>query len=67
VRAAVLQHATAAERLSGVERQLENTIERLKERAEGLRREASAPQAFTPNIMPRSKTPVAVCSPSAKN
>jgi chromosome segregation protein len=38
-RAGVLQHTAAAERLTGIERQLENTIERLKERAEGLRRE----------------------------
>ena len=38
-RSAVLQHATAVERLSGIERQLENTIERLKERVEGLTRE----------------------------
>jgi chromosome segregation protein len=38
-RAEVLQHTAAAERLTEIERQLENTIERLKERAEGLRRE----------------------------
>ena len=38
-RGEVLRHTTAVERLSGVERQLENTIERLKERAEGLKRE----------------------------
>ncbi len=35
-----LSHTTTVERLSGIERQLENNIERLKERAEGLRREA---------------------------
>ena len=34
-----LSHTTTVERLSGIERQLENNIERLKERAEGLRRE----------------------------
>jgi chromosome segregation protein len=38
-RADVLQHTAAVERLTEIERQLENTIERLKERAEGLRRE----------------------------
>jgi chromosome segregation protein len=38
-RAEVLQHTAAVERLTEIERQLENTIERLKERAEGLRRE----------------------------
>ena len=39
IRAEVLQHTAAFERLTEIERQLENTIERLKERAEGLRRE----------------------------
>lgn len=34
-----LSHTTAVERLAGIERQLENNIERLKERAEGLHRE----------------------------
>ncbi|MDQ3323757.1 MAG: hypothetical protein M3525_15180, partial [Acidobacteriota bacterium] len=38
-RGGVLRHATAVERLLGIERQLENTIERLNERAEGLQRE----------------------------
>ncbi len=38
-RGAVLQHTTAVERFSEIERQLENNLERLKERAEGLRRE----------------------------
>jgi chromosome segregation protein len=38
-RAEVLQHMTAFERLTEIERQLAGTIERLKERAEGLRRE----------------------------
>ena len=33
------QHTTALDRLIEIERQLENTAERLKERAEGLRRE----------------------------
>ncbi len=39
IRAEVLQHTAAFERLTEIERQLENNIERLKERAEGLRRE----------------------------
>jgi chromosome segregation protein len=39
IRAEVLQHTAAFERLTEIERQLENTVERLKERAEGLRRE----------------------------
>ena len=34
-----LSHTAAVERFGEIERQLENTIERLKERAEGLRRE----------------------------
>ena len=38
-RGAVLQHTTAVERFAEIERQLENNLERLKERAEGLRRE----------------------------
>ncbi len=38
-RAAVLQHTAAFERLTEIERQLENNGERLKERLEGLRRE----------------------------
>jgi len=38
-RAQVLQHTAAFERLTEIARQLENTIERLKERAEGLQRE----------------------------
>ncbi len=39
IRAEVLQHTAAFERLTEIERQLENNIERLKERSEGLRRE----------------------------
>jgi chromosome segregation protein len=39
MRGAVLQHTTAVERFAEIERQLENNLERLKERAEGLRRE----------------------------
>ncbi len=39
VRGEVLQHTTAVERFAEIERQLENNLERLKERAEGLRRE----------------------------
>lgn len=39
IRADVLQHTTAFERLSGVARQLKNTSERLGERAIGLHRE----------------------------
>ena len=39
IRADVLQHTTAFERLSGVARQLKNTSERLRERAVGLHRE----------------------------
>ncbi len=38
-RGEVLRHAAAVERLSGIERQIKNTIERLNERAEGLKRE----------------------------
>lgn len=38
-RGEVLQHTTAVERFTEIERQLENNLERLKERAEGLRRE----------------------------
>jgi len=38
-RGALLQHTTAVERFAGIERQLENNLERLKERIEGLRRE----------------------------
>jgi len=38
-RGALLQHTTAVERFAEIERQLENNLERLKERAEGLRRE----------------------------
>ncbi|HLM60759.1 MAG TPA: hypothetical protein VK308_08145, partial [Pyrinomonadaceae bacterium] len=38
-RADVLQHTAAFERLTEIARQLENTIERLTERAEGLQRE----------------------------
>ena len=38
-RAEVLQHTAVFERLTEIGRQLENTIERLKERAEGLQRE----------------------------
>ena len=38
-RGAVMQHTTAVERFAEIERQLENNLERLKERAEGLRRE----------------------------
>ena len=39
IRAEVLQHSAAFERLSGVARQLKNTCERLDERAVGLNRE----------------------------
>ena len=39
IRAEVLQHTAAFERLSGTARQLKNTLERLKERATGLDRE----------------------------
>jgi chromosome segregation protein len=39
VRGEVLQHTTAVERFAEIERQLENNLERLKERAEGLKRE----------------------------
>ncbi len=38
-RGALLQHTAAVERFAEIERQLENNLERLKERAEGLRRE----------------------------
>jgi chromosome segregation protein len=38
-RGEVLQHTTAVERFAEIERQLENNLERLKERAEGLKRE----------------------------
>ncbi|HEY8560983.1 MAG TPA: chromosome segregation protein SMC [Pyrinomonadaceae bacterium] len=38
-RGALLQHTTAVERFAEIRRQLENNLERLKERAEGLRRE----------------------------
>ena len=41
VRREVSQHSTAFEKLTGIERQLENSIERLTERATGLRREAT--------------------------
>lgn len=44
----VLQHTAAFERLKEIGRQLENTIERLRERAEGLGREGErAAKAFT--------------------
>ncbi len=39
VRGELLQHTAAVERFAEIERQLENTVERLQERAEGLRRE----------------------------
>ena len=39
IRRELLQHTTAVERFAGIERQLENNLERLKERAEGLKRE----------------------------
>jgi chromosome segregation protein len=39
VRGEVMRHTTAVERFAEIERQLENTLDRLKERAEGLRRE----------------------------
>ncbi|MEP6900935.1 MAG: hypothetical protein ABJA66_04245, partial [Actinomycetota bacterium] len=39
IRGALLQHTTAVERFAEIKRQLENNLERLKERAEGLRRE----------------------------
>jgi chromosome segregation protein len=38
-RGEVLQHTTAVERFAEIGRQLENNLERLKERAEGLKRE----------------------------
>ncbi len=38
-RGEVMQHTTAVERFAEIERQLENNLERLKERAEGLKRE----------------------------
>ena len=40
VRREVSQHAAAFEKLTSIERQLENSIERLAERADGLRRES---------------------------
>jgi chromosome segregation protein len=47
-RALVLQHTAAFERLTEIERQLENNGERLKERLEGLRREGErAEETFT--------------------
>jgi len=39
MRGELMQHTTAVERFAGIERQLENNLERLKERAEGLKRE----------------------------
>jgi chromosome segregation protein len=39
MRGELLQHTTAVERFAGIERSLENNLERLKERAEGLKRE----------------------------
>jgi chromosome segregation protein len=39
VRAEVFQHTTAVERFAEIKRQLENNLERLEERAEGLKRE----------------------------
>ena len=39
VRGELLQHTAAVERFAEIERQLENTVERLQERAEGLKRE----------------------------
>ena len=39
MRGEVLQHTAAVERFAEIERQLENNVERLKERAEGLKRE----------------------------
>ena len=39
VRGELLQHTAAVERFAEIERQLENNVERLKERAEGLKRE----------------------------
>ena len=39
VRGELLQHTAAVERFAEIERQLENNVERLHERAEGLRRE----------------------------
>ena len=38
-RGALLQHTTAVERFAEIQRQLESNLERLRERAEGLRRE----------------------------
>ena len=40
MRGELLKHTTAVERFAGIERQLENNLERLKERAEGLKRES---------------------------
>ena len=39
-RGELLKHTTAVERFAGIERALENNLERLKERVEGLKREA---------------------------
>jgi chromosome segregation protein len=41
IRKEAAQHSAAFEKLTQIERQLENSIERLTERAEGLRREAT--------------------------
>jgi chromosome segregation protein len=47
MRRELLQHTTAVERFAGIERSLENNLERLKERAEGLKREkARAEETF---------------------
>ncbi len=40
-RAELYRHTSAIERFAGIERQLENNFERLKERAEGLKREST--------------------------
>jgi chromosome segregation protein len=55
-RAEVLQHTAAAERLTGIERQLEGTIERLRERAEGLRREGVRAEETRAEHQEESKT-----------
>ena len=55
-RAEVLQHTAAVERLTEIERQLENTIERLKERAEGLRREGVRAEETRAEHQEESKT-----------
>ncbi len=56
IRAELLQHTTAFERLSGAARQLKNTSERLEERAAGLEREGKrAEESFTEHQSARQK------------